>query len=507
MATKTSPRTAAGGEQQNGSAASLKVAPPPPAMPTTATAHSSESGRTYQLDRLIGKGGFGEVYLATPAPLDGLPAQVCVKISESLTPWVREAYFAQLLEKEPRALRVYDRFVEPEGSRMRYCLAMEYAEHGDLGAWLGREGAQSERFVRREIAAILKPLDILHRGQALHRDLTPFNVFVCAGQQLKLGDVGIATHQLSRRGVTADAFNLFNVPSEIAWGKIRKWQQRDDIFQVGLLAAMLLRGDVARPVSSRDVRGLPCSDHLKEVIHCCLGARGKRYQSAAELIAALHVRPKEPRKGRIDSLDGRSVSFTGILGRPRTDAVKAAKKAGATVQSKPGKSTDVLVRGRPNPLQIAGKDGGTKLIEIRRLAAKGHRITVIGERQFWKLVDGAAKARKGARRAERGRRYDGSASGRRVHSVRGLRLDARANGTVGACGAQRQSGSRRHVRERRAHASPRGARGAVVSGSGLGSRSGPARLRGGREGTRRAGAAPPRAGGDHHSRHGAEHPR
>jgi hypothetical protein len=46
----------------------------------------------------------------------------------------------------------------------------------------------------------------------------------------------------------------------------------------------------------------------------------------------------------------------------------------------------VLVRGRPNQLQIAGDDAGTKLMEIRRLAALGHRITIIGEQQFWKLA-------------------------------------------------------------------------------------------------------------------------
>ena len=81
----------------------------------------------------------------------------------------------------------------------------------------------------------------------MHRDLTPFNVFVCEDEQLKLGDFGIATHQLSRRGVTADAFNVFNAPNEIAWGKVRRWQQRDDIYQVGLIAAMLLRGDITKP--------------------------------------------------------------------------------------------------------------------------------------------------------------------------------------------------------------------------------------------------------------------
>jgi len=237
-------------------------------------------------------------------------------------------------------------------------------------------------------------LDALHRGQALHRDLTPFNVFVCDDEQLKLGDFGIATHQLNRRGVTADAFNLFNVPNEIAWGRVRRWQQRDDIYQVALIAVMLLRGDIASPILSRDVRRLPCSDHLKEVIHRCLGVRGKRYEAAGELIDALRLPRKEPGFGRVRSLADKRVSFTGFLSRPRSDAIKAAKRAGAIVQSKPGRMTDVLVRGRPNVLQIAGAVGGSKLIEIRRLAEKGHAVTVIGDRQFWKLVGKRTKTRR-----------------------------------------------------------------------------------------------------------------
>jgi serine/threonine-protein kinase len=377
----------------------------PVAQPAAPTAYSSESGRTYRLDRLIGKGGFGEVYLATPTPSTGLPAQVCVKISDRISGWLREAYFAELLARQERALRIFDCFAEAEGDHMRYCLAMEYAEHGDLGAWLGRQGGQPERFVRREIAAMLGALDALHGGHALHRDLTPFNIFVCEGERLKLGDFGIATHQLSRRGVTADSFNLFHVPNEIAWGKVRRWQKRDDIYQIGLIAAMLLRGDITHPMRSKDVRGLPCSDHLKEVIHRCLGSRGKRYEAASELMAALRQRPKEPRLGRVKSLDGKRLSFTGFLERPRDEAKVAARKAGAVVQSKPGQSTDVLVRGRPNALQIAGKDGGSKLIEVRRLAAQGHKVTVIGERQFWRLVESTSRARtkKASRKSPRRR--------------------------------------------------------------------------------------------------------
>lgn len=49
--------------------------------------------------------------------------------------------------------------------------------------------------------------------------------------------------------------------------------------------------------------------------------------------------------------------------------------------------TTVVVRGRPNPLQAAGRDAGQlKLMEIKRLRDKGHRITLLNEAQFWHLV-------------------------------------------------------------------------------------------------------------------------
>src|SRR5439155_375190 len=191
-----------------------------------------------------------------------------------------------------------------------------------------------------------------------------------------------------------DAFNLFNVPNEIAWGRVRRWQQRDDIYQVGLIAVMLLRGDIASPIRSRDVRTLPCSDQLKEVIHRCLGVRGKRYEAAGELMTALAHPRQEPRLGRVRGLAGKHLSFTGFLSRPRSEAIVAAKRAGAIVQAKPGRTTDVLVRGRTNALQIAGKVGGLKLMEVRRLAARGHVVTVIGDRQFWRLVAATSSRRK-----------------------------------------------------------------------------------------------------------------
>ena len=71
-----------------------------------------------------------------------------------------------------------------------------------------------------------------------------------------------------------------HAPAEIAWGKVRRWQKRDDVYQISLIAGLLLGGDIRAPMRSKDVRNLPCSDHLKEVIHRCLGSRGRRYEAA-----------------------------------------------------------------------------------------------------------------------------------------------------------------------------------------------------------------------------------
>ena len=350
---------------------------------------SPESSLRYRIDRLLGEGGFGQVYLAKRigrSPL--VPDLICVKVSTHMDGWLREAHFGQLLDSHPRAIRIYDRFplVRPNGT-MLYCLAIEYARHGDLSTHLHHAGKGfSETAARREIAGILEVLGKLHRGQMLHRDLTPLNVFVCEGRKLKLGDFGIARPQTDRRGVTARTLNPFVAPSDILDGAAPKWQARDDVYQVGQLLGMLVRGDARTRVRTPDVRHLPCSDHLKEIIYRCIGERRKRYESADHLIHALRNPPTALKPAALRSLRGVHLAFTGILSKPRRDAIAAAKKAGAIVHGGPSAKTTALVRGRPNPQQAAGRDAGLKLMEIKRLAAAGHRIKLLSEAQFWRLA-------------------------------------------------------------------------------------------------------------------------
>jgi len=116
------------------------------------------------------------------------------------------------------------------------------------------------------------------------------------------------------------------------------------------------------------------------VVHCDVAV-------ADEMIAALRTRPEPLKSGVIRSLKGVHITFTGIFAKTRKEVAKAARRAGAIVHSGPSAQTTVIVRGRPNVLQAAGREGGLKLMEIKRLREKGLRITVLTEPQFWRLTN------------------------------------------------------------------------------------------------------------------------
>ena len=154
-----------------------------------------------------------------------------------------------------------------------------------------------------------------------------------------------------------------------------------------------------------------------------LPGRGRADRGAAQ-----PARRAEDR-ARCKTLKGAHVAFTGILTRKRSEADRGRARAGATVHGSPSARTNVVVRGRPNPLQAAGRDGGRKLLEIKRLREKGQKITLLDEKQFWRLASRRDAA--GAGRVRPGR-HDRRGSRTGARGVRGCPRVARARGVARA---------------------------------------------------------------------------
>jgi serine/threonine-protein kinase len=347
---------------------------------------NEENGRAYIVGDRLGEGGFGAVYRAAQAagdPLDN--KELCVKVCGDALSWHCEAYFGYLLQREFRVVKVFDSFAWiPRGkhAQLRYCLITEFAEYGDLKQYFQDHPAFGEGKATREIAALLRTLQQLHAAGVVHRDLTPMNVLVCAGGCLKIADFGIAEQSLKNRSVMFDPFNPTFAPPFSG-----KWLPADDVFHCGQLYAFLLAGCADDLLTTEDIRNLECSPEAKAVIQRCIGARRKRYKSAAEMLSALESREKAPARRHFRSLAGKRVVFTGRMRVVRRQAKLALRKAGGIPQAKVGSQTDIVVKGDLSSPRYMAVEMGQKLLDVQREREAGHKVDVLAEDRFWQLCE------------------------------------------------------------------------------------------------------------------------
>ena len=166
-----------------------------------ATQEMGPAHRRYRLERLIARGGMGEVWqatdLATHAEL-GHSAQVALKI---LPPSLTEnsLHAKLLIEEAARArqlahqhiVRVYDWAQDPATGS--YFIIMECLDGEDLDALLAREGRLGLERALDLLAPVADALDYAwERHGLVHRDIKPANVFLARGGDVKLLDFGIA---------------------------------------------------------------------------------------------------------------------------------------------------------------------------------------------------------------------------------------------------------------------------------------------------------------------------
>ncbi len=195
----------------------------------------------FRIDRLIGRGGMGEVYLAQRVDAD-FRQQVALKLlrPESvgrLAHFENERRILAALE-HPGIARLVDGGVAPDG---RPWMAMEFVDGVDIVTWANERGldlpARLQLFRR-----VCEAVDAAHRRLVVHRDLKPANILVTADGEPKLLDFGIA--RLADDGVAPGQTLLlftpdYAAPEQLEGGGIT---MATDVYALGLLLHELLSG-------------------------------------------------------------------------------------------------------------------------------------------------------------------------------------------------------------------------------------------------------------------------
>uniref|UniRef100_A0A8B9V295 Serine/threonine-protein kinase Nek11 n=1 Tax=Anas zonorhyncha TaxID=75864 RepID=A0A8B9V295_9AVES len=153
--------------------------------------------RRYTIERKLGNGSFGSVYLVSDKKAkQGDKLKVLKEISVGdLKPneTVEANLEAQLLSKldHPSIVKFYASFVE----RDSFCIITEYCEGGDLDLKIQEYKQSGKVFTQRQIIdwfiQLLLGVNYMHERRILHRDLKAKNIFL-KNNLLKIGDFGVS---------------------------------------------------------------------------------------------------------------------------------------------------------------------------------------------------------------------------------------------------------------------------------------------------------------------------
>ncbi len=205
----------------------------------------------YHIQRLLGRGGMGAVYLAQDKVLDELVALKVVSAmwaadaAEVSDRFRREATAARKVSS-PNVIRIHDLGQTRDG--LLY-ISMEYFAGKTLAELLAQRGTLPLEDNRDIVGQICTGLEAAHAAGVTHRDLKPANVLVGERQAVKLIDFGLATATFFQ-GMTATGLSL-GTPEYMSPEQVRgrNVDARSDIYSLG---ALMYHAVTGRPPFSGD---------------------------------------------------------------------------------------------------------------------------------------------------------------------------------------------------------------------------------------------------------------
>jgi serine/threonine protein kinase len=195
----------------------------------------------YVIERCLGRGGFGAVYLARD---EELRRSVAVKVprlensasSELAERMLQEARTVAQLQ-HPGIVPVFDSGRTSEGNPY---FVMEYVTGRSLEELLKNEELTIDRSVSL-VAAVAEAIHFLHLRCFIHRDLKPGNILIDADGRPRLTDFGLAVHENEQRARAGErSGTLPDMAPEQVRGEVHRLDGRTDIWSLGVILYRLL---------------------------------------------------------------------------------------------------------------------------------------------------------------------------------------------------------------------------------------------------------------------------
>ena len=207
-----------------------------------------ENFRGYVVERLLGEGGLGSVWLARHQMLDTLFAikildpEIAEQQPDYVKRFVREARLATRI-RHPNLVRVHDAGYDE--TRGVYFLVMDYVKGDTLRAAIAFTGAHAEKDAIHIILQVADVLAAAQRFGMVHRDLKPENIMLTPGGTVKLLDLGIAKIADGIDSLKTRTNTVFGTPAYISPEQAldsSSVDTRADVYSMGIILFELLCG-------------------------------------------------------------------------------------------------------------------------------------------------------------------------------------------------------------------------------------------------------------------------
>ena len=200
---------------------------------------------SYRIERKIGEGGMGTVYLATEVGLDRPVAIKVLNADLAGNPLIAERFRSEARAQAHLVhthIAVLYTFLEHEGKAM---MVMEYVEGETFQELVARRGAMPWAEIVPLFRQALDGVGAAHRVGLVHRDIKPANLMLNRHGVVKVMDFGIAKatgtdRSLTRTGVQVGTAYYMS-PEQIKSGEV---DARSDIYSLGITLYELLTGKV-----------------------------------------------------------------------------------------------------------------------------------------------------------------------------------------------------------------------------------------------------------------------